>query len=38
MYDRNLVDVDAEVIFDVCKNHIDDLANTINRIIEDISQ
>ncbi len=31
-------DVDAEVIFDVCKNHIDDLAKTINQIIKDISQ
>jgi len=31
-------DVDAEVIFDVCKNHIDDLAKTISQIIKDISQ
>ena len=31
-------DVDAEVIFDVCKNHIDDLAKTVNQIIKDISQ
>jgi uncharacterized protein with HEPN domain len=31
-------DVDAEVIFDVCKNHIDDLARAINQIIKDISQ
>lgn len=31
-------DVDAEVIFDVCQNHIDDLAKTINQIIKDISQ
>jgi uncharacterized protein with HEPN domain len=31
-------DVDAEVIFDVCQNHIDDLAKTLNQIIKDISQ
>lgn len=31
-------DIDAEVIFDVCQNHIDDLAKTINQIIKDISQ
>lgn len=31
-------DVDAEIIFDVCKNHIDDLKSTINRIIKDLSQ
>lgn len=31
-------DIDAEVIFDVCKNHIDNLAETINQIIKDISQ
>lgn len=31
-------DVDAEVIFDVCQNHIDDLAKTISQIIKDISQ
>ena len=31
-------DVDAEVDFDVCKNHIDELAKTINQIIKDISQ
>jgi len=31
-------DVDAEIIFDVCKNHIDDLANMIKQIIKDISQ
>ncbi len=30
-------DVDAEVIFDVCQNHIDDLAKAINQIIKDIS-
>jgi uncharacterized protein with HEPN domain len=30
-------DVDAEIIFDVCKNHIDELAQTINQIIKDIS-
>ena len=29
-------DIDAEVIFDVCKNHIDNLAKTINQIIKDI--
>lgn len=31
-------DVDAEVIFDVCQNHIDDLTKTINQIIKDILQ
>lgn len=31
-------DVDADVIFDVCKNHVDDLAKTIKQIIEDISK
>ena len=31
-------DVDAEVIFDVCDNYIDDLTKTINQIIKDISQ
>jgi len=31
-------DVDAEVIFDVCKNHIDNLAKAINQIIKDISE
>jgi len=31
-------DVDAEVIFDVCQNHIDDLAKTVNQIIKDMSQ
>ena len=30
-------DVDAEIIFDVCKNHIDELAQIINQIIKDIS-
>lgn len=29
-------DVDAEVIFDVCRNHIDDLAKTISQIIKDL--
>jgi len=37
-YFHHYFDVDAEVIFDVCKNHIDGLANTINQIIKDISQ
>ena len=31
-------DVDAEVIFDVCKNHIDNLSKAINQIIKDISE
>ncbi|MFQ5901631.1 MAG: DUF86 domain-containing protein [Thermodesulfobacteriota bacterium] len=30
-------DVDAEIIFDVCKNHIDELVQAINQIIKDIS-
>lgn len=30
-------DIDAEVIFDVCANHIDDLATTIRQIIKDVS-
>ena len=30
-------DVDAEIIFDVCKNNIDELAQIINQIIKDIS-
>ncbi|MBI5416975.1 DUF86 domain-containing protein [Candidatus Poribacteria bacterium] len=29
-------DVDAEVIFDICKNHISPLAKTINLIAENI--
>jgi len=29
-------DIDTEIIFDVCKNHIDNLAKTINQIIKDI--
>lgn len=31
-------DIDAEVIFDVCQNHIDDLAKVINQIIKNLSQ
>lgn len=31
-------DVDVEIIFDVCKNHIDGLAKTIDRIIQDLPQ
>lgn len=31
-------DINAEIIFDVCKNHMDILAKTINQIIQDISQ
>lgn len=30
-------ETDAEVIYDVCKNHIDELALTINKIIKEIS-
>ena len=31
-------DIDAEVIFDICKNHIDNLAKTIDQIIKDITE
>ncbi len=31
-------DIDVEVIFDVCKNHIDDLERTIQKIIHDLAQ
>jgi uncharacterized protein with HEPN domain len=31
-------DIDSEVIFDVCKNHINNLAKTIEQIIKDISE
>ena len=29
-------DLDAEVVFDVCENHIEDLAKTINKILEQL--
>ncbi|MGE5340963.1 MAG: DUF86 domain-containing protein [Candidatus Omnitrophota bacterium] len=29
-------DLDAEVVFDVCENHIHDLAQTINKIIKNL--
>jgi len=29
-------DVDAEAIFDVCENHIDQLGNTIKKIMNDL--
>lgn len=31
-------DIDSEVIFDVCKNHINNLAKTIEQIIKDMSE
>ena len=31
-------DLDAEVIFDVCKNHIPDLKITIERMLEDLKR
>jgi len=30
-------DLDAEIVFDVCENHIEELANTINKIIEELN-
>ena len=30
-------EMDAEVVFDVCKNHIDELTQTINQMIKEIS-
>lgn len=30
-------ETDAEVIYDVCKNHIDELSQTINKMIKEIS-
>ncbi len=30
-------DLDAEVVFDVCENHIDDLCKTINKILEQLN-
>jgi uncharacterized protein with HEPN domain len=30
-------DLDSEVVFDVCKNHIEDLANTINKMIAELN-
>ncbi|MCX6583247.1 MAG: DUF86 domain-containing protein [Candidatus Aminicenantes bacterium] len=30
-------DLDAEVVFDVCENHIEDLAKTINKILEQLN-
>jgi len=29
--------LDSEVVFDVCENHIEGLANTINKIIEELN-
>ncbi|MCK4763450.1 MAG: DUF86 domain-containing protein [Candidatus Aminicenantes bacterium] len=29
-------DLDAEIVFDVCEYHIEELAGTINKIIEDL--
>jgi len=29
-------DIDAEVIYDVCKNHINDLAVTIKKMLENL--
>jgi len=31
-------DIDTEIIFDVCMNHIDNLAKIINQIIKDVSE
>lgn len=31
-------DVDVEVIFDVCKNHIEDLAHTVRLMIDDLNR
>ncbi len=30
-------DLDAEIVFDVCENHIEDLAKVINKMIEDLN-
>jgi uncharacterized protein with HEPN domain len=30
-------DLDAEIVFDVCENHVEKLANTINKIIEELN-
>lgn len=30
-------DIDAEVVYDVCTNHIDHLGNVIQHIIEDLT-
>ncbi len=37
MITHHYFDLDAEVVFDVCESHIDDLAKTINRIIKDLN-
>jgi hypothetical protein len=29
--------LDSEVVFDVCENHIEELANTINKIIKELN-
>ena len=29
-------DLDAEIVFDVCENHIEELAHTVKKIIEDL--
>ena len=34
---HNYFDLDSEVVFDVCESHIEDLARTINKIIEDLN-
>lgn len=30
-------DLDAEVVFEVCENHIEDLAKTVNKILKDLN-
>ena len=30
-------DLDSEIVFDVCENQIEDLAETIKRIIEELN-
>lgn len=30
-------DLDAEIVFDVCENHIEDLAKAINKILADLN-
>ena len=34
---RHYFETDAEVIYDVCKNHIPELAETINKMIRELS-
>ncbi len=31
-------DLDAEIVFDVCESHIEDLAKTIKRITEELGR